>query len=226
MTAIIIPHIVARQSDEQVLISNDRMTVRMFNVNILKSELAEFPVGIIFSHAHFPQYDLAFFLDLFGSDGRIHQHIGEDIQGHVKGLRGNLDRIDRVVLARRSVDLSADSMDLGGNGAHASLGRSFKKHMFEKMRNTAAQIIAFGRGTRFDQGIHTDDRAGRHFPDQNRQAVIKDLFFDGLGVYVGGKEKTRCQDKKTDKSPAHNFSEKMITLVFCDIHRAVCGYRH
>src|SRR3989338_828022 len=94
---------------------------------------------------------------------------------------------------------------MGSDLPNAFFRRAFKKHMFQKMGYTAAQILAFGRGTRLNQAIHADDRAGGHFLHQDRQTVIEDLLAGRISVCREGKKKTNGCDRKTGAGLTHIY---------------------
>ena len=115
--------------------------------------------------------------DLVFVEGRVPHRVHQDIEPVGEHIRGQCRVVDRDVEARVRVDLTAHTLDLAGDLAHATALGPLEEHVLVKMREPR---LVGGLVRRADpcpdlQGAH---RHGVRLAEQQGQAVGKGLEVD------------------------------------------------
>ena len=138
-------------------------------------------------HVHLLDDDALLPLDLLGVELRVAQHVDEDVESDVAVLRGALDVVPGVLLAREGVELAADRVDLARDVA---CGRtpfgSLEEHVLGEVRDAVrvARLVA-GAGSEHDE---TGDRLRlRHGRRHDAQAVGEGVLLERLRHYAAAK---------------------------------------
>ena len=100
-----------RQCFNGVLRPEDRPPQRMAGPQILGEELVNEVVRRVLDHLDLFEDDLLFPADVLGAERRVHDDVGEHLDGQRQMLIEHFEVVARVFLGREGIHLSADGID-------------------------------------------------------------------------------------------------------------------
>ena len=137
---------------------------------ILREELVDQHVGIVFVDLDFFKDDAALAFDFGRGEDGIENQVGENVErdGHVVSER--LDVEADGFFAGESVEVAADGVHFAGDVQRGAGTRAFEDHVFHEVGD-AVDFGGFAAGTGFDPDAHGDGAEMFHALGENNQAV-------------------------------------------------------
>ena len=113
VTLLVVGHqVFAGDSFEHIAVADDRLTHRMLVVNRVKELLPKTVFRVVETHVDLTENHSFFALHFSGGQRRVKDGVAQNIDGHGRVLRRNIDVIHRAVERGVSVDITAVSLNL------------------------------------------------------------------------------------------------------------------
>ena len=178
---------VARRRADGVLRADDVPAERLVAVQVALPDVADVAPRRVGVHVHLLDDHALLALDLVGVEARVAEHVDEDVERDIPGLRSALDVVPGELLARERVELAADRVDLRRDDARRRppLG-ALEEHVLGEVRD-AALVAALVPRT---GGEHHEARhrlCVRHGGGEHARAVREGRAIEGRhGVMLAG----------------------------------------
>src|SRR3954470_16534096 len=199
---------VAARVPNGFLAADDVPAERLIAVEELLVHTADEVPRRVVVHVHLLGDHAFLALDLVGVELGVPEHVHEDVERDVPRLRGALDVVARVLLARESVELAADRIDLHGDVAsrRPSL-RPLEEHVIREVCDAVrVESLVARSGREHDRARHRLRRV--HRGRQDPQAIVETLQVEGAhrrdateADRLGGVLQKRCNARETASVP-------------------------
>ena len=144
----------------------------------LREDFVDEVVGRVLDHFDLLDDHFLLALDVLGSERRISNDVGQDVDGERQMLVEHLDVVACVLLRRERVELASDRVDLLSDVLGRSRRRAFEEHVLNEVRDPAAVSRLVPRSPR-QPDANADRTDLRHPLGQNTKAVIENISDDG-----------------------------------------------
>ena len=139
---------ILRQRFDRFLRAENRPAERMTLPEALGEQLVDQVVRRVLDHLDLFEDDLLLALDVVRAERRVHDDVGEDVDGERQMLVEHLDVVARVLLRRERVHLTADRVDRLRDVLGAAGGRPLEEHVLDKVGDAALLLRLVARAAR------------------------------------------------------------------------------
>ena len=171
-----------RRASDSLLAADDVPAERLVAVEERLVHAADEVARGVEVHVHLLDDHTLLAVDLLRVEGRVAEHVDEDVERDVARLGGALDVVPGQLLARAGVELAADPVDLGGDvaGRGPALG-ALEEHVLGEVGDPVRllRLVAGARGEHDEAG---DGLRLAHRGCHDPKAVGKEGLLEGVHV--------------------------------------------
>ena len=184
MAAVVGDEIVAAHGGQDVAPADDGHAVRMDAVGGFPRQAAQNAAGIVFAHVHFAQDDFPLAGPFVFGERRMEDGIAEHVEADEPACGGQGGVEDGAVGGGVGIDFAARVGDLLRDLGRPARGRALEDHVFEVVRQSAAEMFRFVDGAGADPELEGDHGCAAVFLEQDDQAVVQNEAADaGIGGF-------------------------------------------